>query len=337
MKILITGAAGFIGSQLAYRLWKDKNELILIDNFSYGKEDNLIFPDYDFRDEIIRMDIRDREGIGSLLKNGDVDYVYNIAGIAPLPDCQSNPQEAIDVNTTGFVNILENSRKFGVKKVIQASTNAIYENDKNFPTKEDKFELPTLIYPNTKYVAERFAQSFCDTYGMSVTCIRFANVYGPHIDCLRKQPPSVAYIIRELYYDRTPIFHSDGNQRRDYVYVDDLIDLAIAVQKGEGFDCVNCSSLINYSVNEMYEIASKIMKKNIKPEYANDAHYWEKYPELYEGFYKIKDSILKEEINKYSLCDNTYAKNEYNWSPKINIEEGLRKVIEYQCNLLSKL
>ena len=337
MKILITGAAGFIGSQLAYRLWKDKNELILIDNFSYGKEDNLIFPDYDFRDEIIRMDIRDREGIGSLLKNGDVDYVYNIAGIAPLPDCQSNPQEAIDVNTTGFVNILENSRKFGVKKVIQASTNAIYENDKNFPTKEDKFELPTLIYPNTKYVAERFAQSFCDTYGMSVTCIRFANVYGPHIDCLRKQPPFVAYMIRELYYDRTPIFHSDGNQRRDYVYVDDLIDLAIAVQKGEGFDCVNCSSLINYSVNEMYEIASKIMKKNIKPEYANDAHYWEKYPELYEGFYKIKDSILKEEINKYSLCDNTYAKNKYNWSPKINIEEGLRKVIEYQCNLLSKL
>ena len=336
MKILITGAAGFIGSQLAYRLWKDKNELILIDNFSYGKEDNLIFPDYDFRDEIIRMDIRDREGIGSLLKNGDVDYVYNIAGIAPLPDCQSNPQEAIDVNTTGFVNILENSRKFGVKKVIQASTNAIYENDKNFPTKEDKFELPTLIYPNTKYVAERFAQSFCDTYGMSVTCIRFANVYGPHIDCLRKQPPFVAYMIRELYYDRNPIFHSDGNQRRDYVYVDDLIDLAIAVQKGEGFDCVNCSSLINYSVNEMYEIASKIMKKNIKPEYANDAHYWEKYPELYEGFYKIKDSILKEEINKYSLCDNTYAKNEYNWSPKINIEEGLRKVIEYQCNLLSK-
>ena len=337
MKILITGAAGFIGSQLAYRLWKDKNELILVDNFSYGKEDNLIFPDYDFRDEIIRMDIRDREGIGSLLKNGDVDYVYNIAGIAPLPDCQSNPQEAIDVNTTGFVNILENSRKFGVKKVIQASTNAIYENDKNFPTKEDKFELPTLIYPNTKYVAERFAQSFCDTYGMSVTCIRFANVYGPHIDCLRKQPPFVAYMIRELYHDRTPIFHSDGNQRRDYVYVDDLIDLAIAVQKGEGFDCVNCSSLINYSVNEMYEIASKIMKKNIKPEYANDAHYWEKYPELYEGFYKIKDSILKEEINKYSLCDNTYAKNEYNWSPKINIEEGLRKVIEYQCNLLSKL
>lgn len=337
MKILITGAAGFIGSQLAYRLWKNGDELILIDNFSYGKEDNLIFPEHDFRKEVINMDIRDREGIAFLLKNGDVDYVYNIAGIAPLPDCQSNPQEAIDVNTVGFVNILENSRKYGVKKVIQASTNAIYENDKNFPTKEDKFELPTLIYPNTKYVAERFAQSFCDTYGMSVTCIRFANVYGPHIDCLRKQPPFVAYMIRELYYDRVPVFHSDGNQRRDYIYVDDLIDLAVAVQKGEGFDCVNCSSLKNYSVNEMYEITCKIMNKNIKADYASDAHYWEKYPELFTGFYKIKDSILKEEINKYSLCDNTYAKEKYNWCPKIDVEEGLRRVIENECELLSHI
>ena len=249
MKIIITGAAGFIGSQLAHKLWQMGHQLILIDNFSYGKEDNLKFDDHSFADEIIRMDVRDREGIASLLKSGDVDYIYNIAGIAPLPDCQSNPQDAIEVNVIGLVNILENARIYGVKKVIQASTNAIYENELTFPTKETDFKLPTLIYPNTKYVAERFAQSYCDTYGMNVTCLRFANVYGPHIDCLRKQPPFVAYMIRELYYDRTPIFHSDGNQRRDYIYVDDLIDLAIRVQSTEGFDCVNVSSNSNYSVN----------------------------------------------------------------------------------------
>ena len=149
MKVLITGAAGFIGSQLAYRLWRMGNELILIDNFSYGREDNLRFEDHDFNTEIIRMDVRDNEGIASLLKNGDVDYIYNIAGIAPLPDCQSNPQEAIDVNVIGLVNVLENARKYGVKKVIQASTNAMYENEIVFPTKEDYFNLPTLIYPNT--------------------------------------------------------------------------------------------------------------------------------------------------------------------------------------------
>ncbi|MCM1540495.1 MAG: NAD-dependent epimerase/dehydratase family protein [Blautia sp.] len=337
MKILITGAAGFIGSQLAYRLWKDKNEVVLIDNFSYGKEDNLLFEEHSFTNEVIRMDIRDRIGIADLLKNGNFDYIYNIAGIAPLPDCQSAPQEAIDVNVIGLVNLLENGRKYGVKKVIQASTNAIYENETEFPTVENKFNLPTLIYPNTKYVAERFAESYCKTYGMSVTCIRFANVYGPHIDCLRTQPPFVAYMIRELFYDRVPVFHSDGNQRRDYVYVDDLVELAIAVQEGEGFDCVNCSSFRNYSVNEMYAIASRIMKKSIQPKYAEDGHYWAKYPELYEGVYRIKDTILKDEINKFSLCDNTYAMKKYGWSPKIDIEEGLRRVIQNECALLERL
>ena len=240
MKILITGAAGFIGSQLARRLWLQGDELVLVDNFSFGREDNLTFPEHDFRNEIIRMDIRDKEGMNPLFDAGDIDYVYNIAGIAPLPDCQLNPTEAIDVNLTGFVNILELSRIYGVKKVIQASTNAMYENETEFPTVESTFNVPTLIYPNTKYAAERFAQSFCDTYGMNVTCLRFANVYGPHVDCLRKQPPFVAYMVRELYYDRTPIFHSTGEQRRDYIYVDDLIDLAIAVQKSEGFDAVLC-------------------------------------------------------------------------------------------------
>ena len=145
MKILITGAAGFIGSQLAYRLWKDKQNLILIDNFSFGHEDNLIFPEHDFREDIIKMDIRNREGIKSIFMGNKIDYVYNIAGIAPLPDCQLNPQEAVDVNLTGFINILENARLYGVKNIIQASTNAIYENETVFPTYEDNFKLPTLI------------------------------------------------------------------------------------------------------------------------------------------------------------------------------------------------
>lgn len=337
MKVLITGAAGFIGSVLAHKLWEDGAELILIDNFTFGHEYNLIFDDHDFRDEIIRMDIRDKEGIKSLLEAGDVDYIYNMAGIAPLPDCQMNPTEAIDVNLVGLVNLLENGRRYGVKKIIQASTNAMYENETEFPTGENDFKLPTLIYPNTKYAAERFAQSYCDTYGMNVTCLRFTNVYGPHMDCIRKQPPFVAYMIRELHYDRTPIFHSNGNQRRDYIYVDDLIDLAIAVQKSEGFDAVNVSSNQNYSVNEMYELTQDIMGKSIKAEFAPDVHYWEKYPELFKGKYPIKESILDHEINKYSLCDNIYAKEKYGWEPKISMREGLSRLVDEECRLLDKI
>ena len=335
MNVLITGAAGFIGSQLTHRLWKDGVNVVLVDNYSYGSDDNLIFDDCNLIDKVLKVDIRDRERMDAIFSENVIDYVYNIAGIAPLPDCQSNPCEAIDVNVTGFVNILECSRKYGVKKVIQASSNAMYENETEFPTFENNFKHPTLIYPNTKYCAERFAESFCDTYGMNVTCLRFANVYGPHIDCLRKQPPFVGYMIRELFFDRIPVFHSDGKQRRDYIYVDDLIDLAIKVQCNEGFDCVNVSSNTNYSVNEMYDIVRKIMGKTINAEYADTSHYWVKYPQLYSGAYPIRDEILNHEVNKYSLCDNSLAKEKYGWTPRIGIEEGLKNVINYEVQLLA--
>ena len=337
MKTLITGAAGFIGSQLAYGLWKEGASLILIDNFSYGKMDNLLFPDHSFQDEIICMDIRDRERIRSLFENESIEYVYNIAGIAPLPDCQTSPLDAIDVNVMGLVNLLENARRYGVKKVIQASTNAIYENVDTFPTAEDDFNLPTLIYPNTKYCAERFCESYARTYGLNVTCLRFANVYGPHVDCLRKQPPFFAYMIRELYYDRVPVFHSTGEQRRDYIYIDDLVSLAMAVREGQGFECLNVSSNQNYSVNEMYAIAQRLMGKKIPASYAEESHFWEKYPTLYGGVYSIKPDILKHEVNKYSLCDNSRAFEKYGWKPMVSMEEGLSRCIEYECKLLAKL
>lgn len=336
-KILITGAAGFIGSQLLYKLVKENNTVIGIDNYSYGHADNLLFDETDYSGYVINGDIRDKELLNELFKNNSFDYVYNIAGIAPLPDCQSNPTEAIDVNVNGFVNILELSRKYGVKTVIQASTNAMYENETKFPTTEKFNNLPTLIYPNTKYCAERFAQSYADTYGMNICCVRFANVYGPHVDCLRKQPPFVGYLIRELYYDRVPVFHSDGQQARDYIYVDDLTDLLVKVQKCKGFDTVNCSTNSSYSVREIYDIARMIMHKDIEADYVDAQNYWIKYPELYGGAYGIKQSILNHEVNKYSKCDNTHAHKKYGWQPKVDIRTGMRNMIEYQVQLFDKL
>ena len=337
MNVMITGAAGFIGSQLAHALWTKNVNLILVDNFSFGHEDNLIFSDVDLRSRIIRLDIRDKFGVKKLLQENQIEFIYNIAGIAPLPDCQLNPQEAIDVNVSGFVNVLEMARLCGVKKIIQASTNAIYENEKVFPFSEDSASPPTLIYPNTKYSADIFAKSYCDTYGMSVSCLRFANVYGPHIDCLRKQPPFMAYMVRELYYGRQPIFHSNGEQRRDYIYIDDLIDLALEVQSTEGFDIVNVSSNKSYSVNEIYTLAQEIMGLKINAKFADDLHYWEKYPELFEGVYPILSNIINNEINKYTQTDNSYAQEKYSWEPKVSIRNGLTKLIEEECLLLDKL
>lgn len=336
-EILVTGGAGFIGSQLSYKLIKEGNDVVIIDNMSYGKEDNLIFDDLDLSKYLIKCDIRDTNQLHKIFKQHKFEYVYNIAGIAPLPDCQTNPTEAVDVNVNGFVNILELSRIYGVRTVIQASTNAMYENVNEFPTKESFDKLPTLIYPNTKYCAERFAQSFCDTYGMNVCCVRFANVYGPHVDCLRKQPPFVGYLIRELYYNRVPTFYSNGEQSRDYIYVDDLIELLKLVQTCKGFDVVNCSSNTRYSVKDIYSMAQKIMNNYTNAIYMDSANYWSNYPELYNGSYTIKNSILAHEVNKLTLCDNKHAIDDYNWVPKVSMEEGLKRMIEYQTKLFSNL
>ena len=120
-------------------------------------------------------------------------------------------------------------------------------------------------------------------------------------------------MIRELYYDRTPEFHSDGNQRRDYIYVDDLIALALRVVEHpqKGFDAVNVSSNQSYSVRELYAIANRLMGKNIEAKYCPSSHYWAKYPELYGGAYGIK--------------------------PEVDIETGLGRVIEAETRMLAGL
>lgn len=341
---LVTGGAGFVGSQIAHRLLQNGEEVVIVDNFSYGKEDNLEFDDMNLRAfcSIVEKDVSSFEDMKNIFEEfGPFDYVYNIAGIAPLPDCQTNPARAVEVNVNGLVNILECSRRYGVKKVIQASTNAMYENINVFPTEEGSMNgndsLPTLIYPNTKYCAERFAESYCRTYGMHVACLRFANVYGPHIDCLRTMPPFVGYMIRELYYDRTPVFHSTGKQSRDYIYVDDLVRLALMCRfQDNGFEPINCSSGKHYSVNDLYDMAKHIMNKNISAAYASESDYWKHYPDLYQGAYSINNDILIHEVNKHSECDNTKARKSYGWSPEVDITEGLRRVIEYETKLFAK-
>lgn len=336
-KYLITGAAGFIGSQLAHKLWQMKEQVVLLDNFSYGKYDNLIFEDHDFTNEILHLDIRDTEKINELFKNEKFDYVYHVAAITPLPDCQTDPVAAIDTNVRGTVTILEAGRKYGVKNIIFASTSAVYEHCSEFPTKENDVVQPTLIYSNSKYTAEQFCKSYVDAYGMNVTVLRFANVYGPHIDCLRTQPPVAGYIIRELFFERPVELHSDGNQSRDFIYVDDLLDLALKAKNSIGFDVFNVSTGKAYSINQMYQIIANIMhKEDYKPNYLETDHYWYRYPELYNGKFPIKTEIMDHEVLKHTECDNMHAIEKLGWEPKTDFVEGLKATVKFAVELISK-
>lgn len=336
-KVLITGAAGFIGSQLAYRLYSKGEKVILIDNFSYGKEDNLIFENHDFNNEIYREDIRNIEFMDKLFAKNKFDTIYHFAGITPLPDCQNNPVEATEINIVGTTILLNLSRKYGVKHIVFASTSAVYENNTDFPSVEDNVMKPSLIYPSTKYAAEQICKAFYDAYHIPIVILRFANVYGPHIDCLRTQPPVMAYIIRELYKGNSPKLHSDGSQERDFVYIDDLLDLALLVRKNKKFDIVNVSTGQVASINEITSLIAKEMKKeNIKPTYMKVSHFWANYPELYSNPYPISTKVLEHEVLKYTCLSNRHAYDNYGWKPKTSLKEGIKKTVVYTCNILDK-
>ncbi|SEA32562.1 NAD-dependent epimerase/dehydratase family protein [Selenomonas ruminantium] len=335
-EVLVTGAAGFIGSQLAYRLWQEGMKVILVDDFSYGAEDNLIFSDKDFREEICRRDIRDSAFMEALFAEHHFDYVYHIAGITPLPDCQNDPVEATDVNVRGTVILLDLVRRFGIKKMVFASTSAVYENNKDFPSVEERVEKPSLIYPSTKYTAEQFCKSFADAYGIPIVCLRFANVFGPHIDCLRTQPPVMGYIIRELFLGNRPVLHATGNQQRDFIYVDDLIDLALKVREANTFDTVNVSTGKTVTINEIYNMIAEYMGTNLKPKYAEVGHFWANYPELYEEPYPIATEIMEHEVLKYTCLSNKHAYKKYGWQPKTTLMEGIRHTVDFSIRVLKK-
>lgn len=309
----------------------------MIDNFSYGSEDNLIFEKRDFREEIYRKDIRDLEFMEELFRKERFDYVYHIAAITPLPDCQNGPVEAVDVNVRGTTIILDLVRRYGIKKMFFASTSAVYENCTEYPSVEYKVVPPSLLYPSTKYAAEQFCRAFYDAYGISVVCFRFANVYGPHIDCLRTQPPVMGYIIREFFKGNSPILHSTGEQERDFVYVDDLIDLCLTARKAEKFEVMNVSTGKAVSINTIAKMIARQMHcEDLLIKYEETAHFWSKYPQLYQEPYPISEKLLEHEVLKYTCLSNKYAYEKYGWKPKTSLTDGIKNTVEFSCDALRK-
>lgn len=332
-KIVITGAAGFIGSQLAWRLHRAGHELVLIDDLSFGYESNLLVEGKPFA-ELHKLDIRSPELHRAI---EDADCVFHLAAVSALPVNQSEPDRAIGINVAGTANVLEAARRGGVRRVVFASTSAIYENNTSFPCREDDPVSPALIYSLSKWQAERLCAAFGAVYGLEVAVTRYYNVYGPHQDIRRKSPPFVGYVIRELLQGRAPVLHSNGEQRRDYVYLEDVNDINIACMTHP--DAVggvfNVASGQAYSVNEIYDLIAGIVGTAIRPEFRPAARFWEKYPSLFEGRRPMDPHILEKEVDKFTLGATERAERVLGWKARVPIEDGLRAAVDYTRHLLA--
>ena len=301
-KVLITGVAGFIGSNLADKLLSEGYEIVGIDNLDYGVKEQI-----QSGVNLYREDIRSKN-IYPLFN--DVEFVFHFAAKNCISDCQKDPVGTADINITGTVNVFEAARKAGVKKVIYAESSAIYEGSTVFPTPETE-EKPRSFYARSKLAGMHFAKAYKDFYGLDSVGLRYFNVYGPRQDYRRTVPPLMSAFIIKLLKGERPIIYGNGEKRRDFIYVDDINDFHLLVMNDEraNNNIYNVGSGKNYSVKGIFKTIKDLIGADIEPEYKKD---------------------LPGEAQA-NLADITKAKA-LGWEPKVTLRKGLEISVEYIKN-----
>ena len=325
MKILITGAAGQIGSGLSRLLIENGHELTLVDNLRNGYLENL----KDDANEVIapfyEVDITSGE---FFLQCGDqYDVIIHLAAITSLPDCESNPLETLRINVSGTANVLEFARKFDVPHVVFASTSAIYENNDADVFTEDLEVNPRLYYSLSKKMSEDLIQSYRENYGMTVTILRFFNVFGPDGDQTRPNPPLLNFAYRELSHDRQPILSGNGEQVRDFIWVKDVVRMLELCMQKQPNDVFNVCSGVTVSVNQIAQwVAEALGKEDIGLGHKPASELWSTYPEMFEGAYPLDKGLVAKETTRYSKGSYEKAERILGWRPHTNMESLVKKV-----------
>ncbi len=306
-KVLITGVAGFIGSNLANRLLAEGGYRVIgIDNLSYGVREQI-----PVEVEFYELDIRDT-AIYNLFTN--TDFVFHFAAKNCISDCQLDPVETADINVRGTVNVLEAAKRANVKKVIYAESSALYEGSNRLPTPESEIN-PQSFYSISKLSTMYFADAYTKFYNLKTTALRYFCVYGPRQDYRRTIPPLFSAFIIKLLKGENPIIYGTGEKRRDFIHVDDINDFHIQCMKDDRTtgNVYNLGSGYNYSVNDIYNTISSLLHSDIKPIYKPDLP-----GEAFEN-----------------LADISKAKT-IGWNPKIDLEQGLKTSIDFIKNEISK-
>ena len=325
MKILITGAAGQIGSGLSRLLIENGHELTLVDNLRNGYLENL----KDDANEVIapfyEVDITSQDFFTEC--GGEYDVIIHLAAITSLPDCESNPLETLRINVSGTANVLEFARKFDVPHVVFASTSAIYENNDADVFTEDLEVNPRLYYSLSKKMSEDLIQSYRENYGMTVTILRFFNVFGPDGDQTRPNPPLLNFAYRELSHDRQPILSGNGEQVRDFIWVKDVVRMLELCMQKQPNDVFNVCSGVTVSVNQIAQwVAEALGKEDIGLGHKPASELWSTYPEMFEGAYPLDKGLVAKETTRYSKGSYEKAERILGWRPHTDMESLVKKV-----------
>lgn len=306
---LVTGGAGFIGSNLCEAILKLGYKVRCLDDLSIGKQENIdLFIDNE-NYEFIKGDIRDYDTC--LQATQGVDYVLHQAAWGSVPRSVEMPLMYNDINIKGTLNIFEASRQNKVKKVVYASSSSVYGDEETLPKVEGKEGNPLSPYALTKSVDEKYAKLYSDLYGLDTYGLRYFNVFG------RRQDPDGAYaavipkFIKLLLNDESPTINGDGNQSRDFTYIENVIEANLKALKadskysGEAF---NIAFGGREYLNDIYNTLAELLdKKDIKPIYGPD---------------RVGDI-------KHSNADISKAEKLLGYDPVWSFEKGIKEAIEW--------
>ena len=297
--ILITGVAGFIGSNLADMLLKNDFNVIGIDNLSYG-----VLEQVPKGVEFYKEDIRNNN-IYKLFT--DIDCVFHLAAKNSLIDCEKNPFETKDINVNGTKNIFEAVVRKNIRKIIYAESSAVYEGAQKFPSIESDVS-PQSVYAKSKMATNFIAKDFLKSHELISTGLRYFNVYGPKQDYRRTIPPVFSAFIINLLQKKSPTIYGDGSKKRDFVYVDDVNKFHLMCINNDKTDnkVFNIGSGKNYSIKDVYDEISLILGSDISP--------------LFEANFDFEAQENLANINEAKKIG---------WNPQTNLSEGLKKSIDY--------
>ena len=324
MRILITGAAGNIGSLLGYSLYKDGHELILIDNFRSGRPENLIYNGISFGN-FYEIDIRNTNELSYILKKHNIESVIHLAAISSLPECEINKIECLSNNVIGTESVIEACRINGIKKIIFSSSSGVYENNDQILLKEDLEVSPTLYYTMSKKMSEDICQAYSKQYGMNIKILRLFNVISPRQDIFRSTPSLIGYLVKSFMNNESPKLNYDGTQSRDYISVFDIINLIkILLIKETPYNVFNVCNNKLTSVNDIVKYIKDEIKINIEPNYIMASESWNSYEQLFDLPYPLNKERLKNQVNKEYLGDNSRI-IEIGWIPEKSIEDSIKQ------------